>query len=119
VKLVGAVEHDDMETWYNAADYFVLGSHREGSGFALCEAMACGCVPVVTRIPSFKKMTNDGKLGCSFEPGNAGQLFEALQRTTLLDTKPLRAEMRQFFEQHLSHEAIAREIHLACKDVLS
>jgi len=42
VTLVGRVPHDQIEPYFHSADYFVLGSHSEGSGYALVEAMACG-----------------------------------------------------------------------------
>jgi glycosyltransferase involved in cell wall biosynthesis len=45
VTLLGRIEHSQLEDIYNSADYFVLGSHHEGSGFSLAEAMACGVVP--------------------------------------------------------------------------
>lgn len=118
VKMIGAVRHGDLEDWYNAADYFILGSHHEGSGFALCEALACGCVPIVTSIPSFKTMTNNGSLGWLFEPGNAVQLFGILVRAAVMKTESRRAEIRSFFEKELSHEAIARKIHHACGELL-
>ncbi len=53
--------------YYNSADYFVLGSHYEGSGFSLVEAMSCGVIPIVTDIPSFRMMTNNGKIGTLME----------------------------------------------------
>ncbi len=56
VQLVGKINHLELSGWYSAADYYLSGSHREGSGYALIEAMACGCIPVVTNIPSFKKI---------------------------------------------------------------
>ena len=40
-----------VEELMRAADIFTLGSHREGSGYALTEALACGLPPVVTDIP--------------------------------------------------------------------
>ena len=119
VKLIGAVEHGDLEDWYNAADYFILGSHHEGSGFALGEALACGCVPMVTSIPSFRTMTNNGSLGWLFEPGDAGQLLDILVRAVGMNTELRRPEVRSFFEKELSHEAIARKIHHACGELLN
>jgi glycosyltransferase involved in cell wall biosynthesis len=118
VHLVGAVPHAELECWCNAADFFVLGSHHEGSGFALCEAMACGCIPVVTNIPSFMAMTNQGTLGLLFEPGNIGQLVQALTHTLGVKLAVARKEARQFFQQELSHEAIAGKIQSACQQLL-
>jgi glycosyltransferase involved in cell wall biosynthesis len=118
VKLVGALKHEDLEDWYNAADFFILGSHHESGGFALCEALACGCAPIVTNIPSFKTMTDNGRLGWLFEPGNVGQLAEILVRALRMSTELRRAESRNLFEQELSHEAIAEKIHQACGELL-
>lgn len=118
VKLVGDLRHEDLEDWLNAADFFILGSHHESGGFALCEALACGCVPIVTNIPSFKIMTNNGSLGWLFEPGNSGQLVEILVRALGMNTELRRADVRAFFVQELSHKAIAGKIHLACGELL-
>jgi hypothetical protein len=46
-----------------AADLFVSGSQREGSGTALLESLACGLPPIVTDIPSFRMLTCDGRIG--------------------------------------------------------
>jgi len=34
VHLLGKIAHSEIEQYYNSADYFVLGSHYEGSGYA-------------------------------------------------------------------------------------
>jgi len=118
VVLLGAVPHAELEAWYNAADFFVLGSHHEGSGYSLCEAMACGCVPVVTNIPSFRKMTDGGKIGFLFEPGDEEQLSRQLYRALALAAEPARRAARSFFEERLSHAAMARDIDTACRHLL-
>src|SRR5262249_38074250 len=60
VQLLGRVSHARIEQLMRAADLFVLGSHREGSGYALIEALACGLSPIVTDIPSFRALTAAG-----------------------------------------------------------
>ena len=57
VIIKGYVAHHLLEAIYNEKEFFILGSHYEGSGYALSEAMACGCIPIVTSIPSFRFMT--------------------------------------------------------------
>jgi len=37
IKLVGQVPHDDLQYWFNSADFLLSGSHYEGSGTAVCE----------------------------------------------------------------------------------
>lgn len=51
---IGSVKKNDMALWYSAADVFVSASFREGSGYALMEALACGCYPLLNRIPAFE-----------------------------------------------------------------
>jgi glycosyltransferase involved in cell wall biosynthesis len=108
VCLLGKITHEEIEYYYNSADYFVLGSHYEGSGYALSEALRCGCVPVITNIPSFTMMTNGGRLGALWQPGNSVSLAEAAAAAM---TKSLQQEANaciDFFRSHLSFEAIAR-----------
>jgi glycosyltransferase involved in cell wall biosynthesis len=108
VVLIGKTEHNVLESWYSAADYFVAASYYEGSGIALCEAMACGCIPVVSNIASFSTMTVQDRYGLLFETGNEQDLFEKLSSLKHLDTKGMSASVIQHFQEHLSTEAIGK-----------
>lgn len=94
--------------YYNSADYFVLGSHYEGSGYALSEALRCGCPPIITDIPSFRMMTNDGQLGALWATGDKNSFAAA---ATLAINKSLKDEANaciEFFRENLSFDAIAK-----------
>lgn len=107
IHLLGKISHEEMEWYYSSADYFVLGSHYEGSGYALSEALLCGCVPIVTNIPSFKMMTDNGRLGSLWEPGSKDSFIEAVDKAV---ARPLVAEAAacvEFYKTHLSFDAIA------------
>lgn len=107
VYLVGELPHEKMEMYYNSADYFVLGSHYEGSGYALSEALSCGCIPVITDIPSFHMMTDKGKLGALWKVGDKDAFVEAVNKAM---AKPLQSEAKaciEFYKHHLSFDAIA------------
>ena len=106
VDLLGERPVDEIVALLSAADLFVLGSHREGSGYALLEAMACGAVPVVTDIPSFRAITAGGTLGRLWPPGDAGALAQALVELSRTDLGPIRAAMRDHFERELSWPAL-------------
>ncbi|MGB8193648.1 MAG: glycosyltransferase family 4 protein, partial [Chitinophagaceae bacterium] len=69
VVLKGKLDRTELAYWYNAADYYISGSFSEGSGYALIEAMSCGCIPIVSDIPSFGKITRDGAVGFLFPAG--------------------------------------------------
>jgi glycosyltransferase involved in cell wall biosynthesis len=108
VRLLGTVPHRDLEAVYNSADYFLLGSRHEGSGFALAEAMACGVVPIVTDIPSFRVMTARGATGALWPPGSPEGLVEAARAVVARDRAELSAAARDVFVRNLSYPAIGR-----------
>jgi glycosyltransferase involved in cell wall biosynthesis len=111
VHLLGKLEQGELAALYRAADLFVLGSHHEGSGFALIEALSFGVVPVVSDIPSFRVLTDGGRLGALFPVGDAGALARALERLGSLessnDRMARRAVVRAHFERELSWSALA------------
>jgi len=110
VKLNGKVDHQELEKWYNASDIYLSGSHTEGSGYALCEALACGCYPVITNIPSFNWMTGNGKVGKQFSPGNSDELLRTLNELDISAIETERDKTRKHFDELLSFEAIAKTI---------
>jgi glycosyltransferase involved in cell wall biosynthesis len=106
VHLVGRQPHQALPHLYSAADYFVLGSHHEGSGYALLEALACGLTPVVTDIPSFRRITDGGRLGALWRPGSSAAFAHALLRASR--QRPSRRAIRQYFQEHWSFPALGR-----------
>lgn len=117
VDLRGAVPYDELEPYFNSADVFVQGSHREGSGYALLDALACGVVPVVTEIPSFCFLTGDGKVGALWRCGDAEDLTVQLRRVLSRPIAPQRRAARQWFEERMSFSALGRQA-LAAYDSL-
>jgi len=110
IVLVGKVLHEDMLYWFNSADFFISGSHFEVFGAAVSEAMSCGCVPIITNIPSFQKITGNATCGLLYKAGDEEALLTALQQTVKLDMAEERRKVSRQFDQYLSFDAIAREI---------
>lgn len=119
ISLVGMVPHHQLGAWYNSADFILSGSHYEGSGIAVCEAMSCGAIPVITNIMSFRSMTGHGKCGILYEPGNENDLLSALMRIKELDIERERGKILQQFHEMLSFEAIAKKINEVISSLLS
>ncbi|HET9220995.1 MAG TPA: glycosyltransferase, partial [Roseiflexaceae bacterium] len=119
VVLLGRKSYLEIQDYYNSADYFVLGSHHEGSGYALAEALACGVVPIVTDIPSFRVMTDGGGLGTLWPPGDAQALASAIENTLRRPRGALAAEARRFFEARLSYPSIGRQALAAYHELTS
>jgi glycosyltransferase involved in cell wall biosynthesis len=110
VHLLGRVEHDRIQQLMRAADIFVLGSHREGSGYSLIEALACGLPPVVTDIPSFRVLTGQGVIGQLWRCGDAGSMTRKLVTLAAQLNDPLSARVRAHFEEELSFPAVGRKL---------
>jgi glycosyltransferase involved in cell wall biosynthesis len=104
VTLAGRVNHDEMPNYYGAADVFVSGSHHEGSGYALIEAMSAGVVPVVTNIPSFRAIT--GEEHARWAPGDPDDFARVLIETCAADLGARRHAVKERFDRVLSWEAI-------------
>lgn len=139
VHLLGPRAHPDVETLLQGAHALVQGSHREGSGYAVIEAMACGAPPVVTDIPSFRTLT--GEVGRLWPPGDAEALAEVLRSLAPSDRRPRpsdgptdptnganrapsgpwsarRDRVLRHFEAHLSWDAVGRRMAAVYRDVL-
>jgi glycosyltransferase involved in cell wall biosynthesis len=111
ISLVGKVPHQQLQAWYSAADFIISGSHYEGGGIAVCEAMSCGCIPIVTNILSFRRMTGPGKCGLLFEAGNENGLLAALLNTKEMNLESERSKTLKQFKDELSFQAIAQKIN--------
>ena len=116
VSLLGALQHTQIEMLLRAADVFLASSRREGSGFALIEALACGTTPVVTDIPAFRALTAGGAVARLFPPGDADRGGRALVEG--LRSPVPRQQVRAHFEQHVSFERIGRSLVAACEDLI-
>lgn len=110
VHLLGPVSHARVEQLMQAADFFVSGSHRESTGYALIEALACGLPPLATDIPSFRALTDDGAVGQLWRAGDALSLCSALLRLSAQSTPAGREAVRQHFERELSFPALGRRL---------
>jgi len=118
VQLLGRVSHEQVEQLMRAADLFVLGSHREGSGYALIEALSCGLPPVVTDIPSFRSLTGGGAVGKLWRCDDPEALSQALLSAAAPANEAQRATVRAHFERELSFEALGRKLGAMYADVL-
>jgi glycosyltransferase involved in cell wall biosynthesis len=119
VELLGRVPHERIELLMRAADLFVLGSRREGSGYSLIEALACGLPPVVTDIPSFRSLTGAGAVGHLWPCGDPQALSEALCTAAENLSSGTRGAVRAHFDRELSFGALGLKLAGMYEDVLS
>lgn len=109
VRLCGRIQRVELAEFYAAADLFVLGSHHEGSSFALIEALSFGLTPVVSDIPALRALTDDGRIGFLFPPGDPHGVATALEAAGRTDLDARRALVRAYFDRELSWPAVGRK----------
>ena len=118
VTLLGRRQREDLPAYYNSAHYFLQGSHREGSSYSTMEAMACGCVPVITNIPSFRAMTDNGQIGKLWPPGSIDSLETALRAALSEEWEHASLQSRRYFETQLSYPVMSNQVIDCCKALL-
>jgi glycosyltransferase involved in cell wall biosynthesis len=108
-----------MPAIYSSADFMLQASLREFSGCAILEGMACGAIPAISDIPSFRMMTGSGRVGILFPIGDA----EALARQILAipaDSIEQQAQAtRGYFEANLSFRAMALQLEQVYQELVS
>jgi glycosyltransferase involved in cell wall biosynthesis len=108
VTLLGRQPHATMETLFRAADFFVQGSHREGCSYSSIEALACGTPPLVTDLPSSRRIVGDA--GSLTPVGDADALADAIVNWARRDRASGRRAARARFERELSFDVIGRDL---------
>jgi len=119
VHLRGRARFEQMEAIYNSADFLLQASRREFSGCAVLEAMACGVIPIVTDIPSFRMMTECGRFGALFPVGDANAMAQRILERPLGTIEERSTTIRAHFERALSFDAMARQLLPVYREMLS
>lgn len=76
VVFTGAVQN--VPEYLQASDLFVFPTENDAFPSSIVEAMACGLPVVSTPVGAIKTIITDGKTGLLIQPGNAEQLYQAL-----------------------------------------
>jgi len=85
----GWIRHEQVATWLNAADIFVLPTREEGSCNAVIEAMACG-LPIVTAKGRYMDDIVDDEVAIRVDPTDVRAIREAI---LMLKNDPQRRKM--------------------------
>jgi glycosyltransferase involved in cell wall biosynthesis len=72
------IPEDTLLRWYRKAKVYCQLSYRESFGVALAEAMACGCIPVITDKGAMHEITGD--IGYQVPYGDADATAEVIRK---------------------------------------
>lgn len=78
VRFLGRVAPAAMPALWQDVDVAVLVSEYEGISIAMLEAMAGGCVPVVTRVSGTRDAILEGRTGCTVPVGDMVAMADAI-----------------------------------------
>ncbi|MBP6090176.1 MAG: glycosyltransferase family 4 protein [Crocinitomicaceae bacterium] len=78
IEFVGWIQKEDNEQWYSKAKIWVSIPESDATSISLLEAMACGCIPVVSDLPANREWIQSGRNGIVVENLDSDFLSEAL-----------------------------------------
>ena len=99
ISFLGTVEHRQVPEILKNVDIFVMPSIQEEFGVAAVEAQAMEIPVVATRVGGVPEVVLDGETGILVEPGNSGQLAQAI--LTLIENPALRRQMGERGRRHV------------------
>jgi glycosyltransferase involved in cell wall biosynthesis len=98
---------DDIESYYRAADLFILPSHSEGMPNVVLEAMASGLPCVATRVSGIEELVQEGKTGFTFGIGDPAGLQDAVVNALHDSEGAVGRRARQNAEEHYALKVLA------------
>jgi glycosyltransferase involved in cell wall biosynthesis len=110
VHLLGRVPHAQVEQLCRACDLLLATSHREGSGYALIEALACGLPSVVSDIAPFRALVGNLTESRFAPPGDAPAFAEGLVSLARESSEQSRTAVRRHFDAHLAFPVVGRRL---------
>jgi len=78
VKMIGPITRDDIATWFNAADFYVMPSHHESFGITVIESLSSGTPVITTYNGASEFIIENEKLGLLVNPKSPKKLAEAI-----------------------------------------
>lgn len=125
----GRVDHQDLTTYYNAADLLVVPSHYESFGLVVLEALACGTPVAATRFGAAETVIQPGGNGTLIANPDAASVATAmcrqlgrpaargLSRTQIRETvtayswRRIAASIAEVYHRLIEHHEPRRDAH--------
>jgi glycosyltransferase involved in cell wall biosynthesis len=106
VQFAGAVKHDELSVYYQAADFLVISSHSEGWPTVIYEALACGTPIIANGVGGIPEALSSSELGLLMRDNDYRTIVQAISTAYERDWK--REAAVSIAKQH-SWDEIARQ----------
>lgn len=93
IEFIGRSSPEQLVTYYNEAKFYLQLSISEGFGVALCEAMACGCIPIVSNVNALPNII--GNSGFILKHRNTNELVDLINIAFTESNEEMRHIARQ------------------------
>lgn len=106
IEIVGFVDKEANKKNYLRSKFFLSIPTSDGTSISLLEAMAYGCIPILSNLDSNKDWVEDGINGILVQEYESVE--EAIHRGMLLDAGKVQARNREIIAQRATKAANAR-----------
>ncbi len=103
VSFLGFKEEQELLELYNLADFFILPSFSEGLPVTLLEAMACGCVPIITDVGGIREVVIDGFNGFLIKFIEPEEIADTIMKVISLSEEELAAIRNRAISTIVNH----------------
>jgi len=118
-KIILAGRVTSVQTYLQASDFLVSGSHTEGMPNAVLEAMACGLPCILSDIRAHREMLDyQPQAGTLFPVGNAERLGEAIRWTINQSYQMQRQAALWIIENHLNAKRMSEQYQALYENLL-
>lgn len=98
VRFVGRVDAPALAGWYARAQWYLSLPHSDSVSVSVLEAMAHGCIPILSDLPANRELVRDGDNGLIL---GAGQTPDAARLQALLErADAIASDNRAWVRQH-------------------
>ena len=99
---LGRLTPIELKNWYSKTQFYLQLSNTEGFGVALCEAMLCECIPIVSKVNFLPSIIGDS--GFCLKKRNSSFLVELIKSALKSDLIKLEKKARERVEDNFSSE---------------
>jgi len=118
--LLGYKSQEELPILLNKANFVVLPSEFEGLPIAMLEAMACGCIPVATKVGDVGDIIQEGKNGFILKNNHADTIAEKIKmiERKYKDLEKIRANSVETAVKNYSWSIISEKYSKLYKEVI-